>query len=290
LCCVDNRPCAALPENQGKETQVARDKISILVLFLSFTITAVAQNTKDGGAVAFDTVCAHTYKSGVGFGINETQYCVTDNGNITQFSENVIDEHIATTFPSEGYAICDFTDSVPVAYYDYATYDSGNWQPSTVLSSNANSIKLSRTTSNGIWQITQTITMVKANAKSAGAAKISMVFKNLTPLSRPVHFFRYVDIDADNDFSDDDFIGSYRQVSGQNANGFGLSLISNTVHLPLYGASVLNTGGFGPDPCDPAVSIVPSSVFHGDGSGMLWYKTVVPKGGSKTINMTYQAY
>src|SRR5262249_51385866 len=50
------------------------------------------------------TTCAATFTSGTGR--NTTKYCVTTNGNITQFSRGN-DEYIQVGDVSEGYGFCD---------------------------------------------------------------------------------------------------------------------------------------------------------------------------------------
>ena len=55
------------------------------------------------------TSCSWTFNSGVGH--NATQYCVTANGNITQFSRGGA-EYIAAGGYYEGYGICDTTAGV----------------------------------------------------------------------------------------------------------------------------------------------------------------------------------
>jgi len=81
-----------------------------------------------------------------------------------------------------------------VAYYDYATNDSANWGPTTLLSSTATSVKFVRTTSDGIWQLTQTITELPATAQSPASAKVTMALKNLTGVPRTAYLMRFADM------------------------------------------------------------------------------------------------
>jgi len=63
-------------------------------------------------------------------------------------------EHIAVGAAGEGYGVCDNTGAV--AYFDYADYgDSGNWGAPTLVSQTATSVKIARTTSDGVWTLTQ---------------------------------------------------------------------------------------------------------------------------------------
>src|SRR5215470_3330019 len=104
------------------------------------------------------TACAATFTSGSGH--NLTQYCVTVNGNITQFSRGG-DEYINVLVVTEGYGVCD--ENSGVRYNDFASVNSGNWG-GAAFSSTASKAISTRTSSDGIWTITNTITKVAANA------------------------------------------------------------------------------------------------------------------------------
>jgi hypothetical protein len=263
-------------------------KIVRVVVVVTLSSFLVAQAGNQGrAATAADTACVYTFSSGAG--LNATQFCVTANGNITQFSNPAGNDHIAGTWPSEGYAICDFTPATPLGYYDYATNESGNWLAPTLVSLTPTAVKLSRVTNDGIWQITQTITKVNATAMSPGSAKITMAVKNVSAVARTAYVLRFVDIDADNDYPDDDQLSSYRQYTGQDAFAYGLSLNSGTT-ATLVESLILNSNGVGPDPCNPGATYAGSAAFHGDGAGILWHLATFPKNGTKTFNMTYKAF
>jgi hypothetical protein len=90
---------------------------------------------------------------------------------------------VSTLDRSEGYAICDVSNSDPqgngrVAYSDFAaTGATANWNPPVVLSHNATSVKIARTTSDGIWTLTQTITQMAKTA--SGSKSVTMTYKGL---------------------------------------------------------------------------------------------------------------
>jgi hypothetical protein len=94
---------------QGKKeiTSMAR-KLLLFVVVLTLSSWVAAQEGNKSGAVKSavtpaDTTCAHTFHSGSNW--TETQYCVTANGNITQFSNPAGSDNIAGVWPSEGYGI-----------------------------------------------------------------------------------------------------------------------------------------------------------------------------------------
>src|SRR3954467_9758205 len=87
--------------------------------------------------------CSFTFTSGNKS--NFLKYCVTANGNVTLFETPLNHEHIAVGQDGEGYGICDVNSGI--AYFDYAEFgDSGNWNNPTVLSQDAKSVTIARTT------------------------------------------------------------------------------------------------------------------------------------------------
>jgi hypothetical protein len=104
-------------------------------------------------------------------------------------------EHIAFGDFSEGYGICDLNSGV--AYDDYAdSGDSGNWGAATVLGQTATSVKIARSTRDGIWTLTQTFTQMAGTS----SVKVGMVLKNNTGAERTALLMRFADVDADGVF------------------------------------------------------------------------------------------
>jgi hypothetical protein len=87
----------------------------------------------------------------------------------------------------EGYGICN--ESPAQNYTDYATGDTGNWNAGTVLSSNSSSVKIVRSTGDGNWTLTQTITKVPATS----SIKVVMALKNNQAVAKVVYLVRYAD-------------------------------------------------------------------------------------------------
>jgi len=232
-----------------------------------------------------DTACAATFASGKGH--NATQYCVTKNGNIAQFSRGD-QEFIQVGNIVEGYAMCDFTASPAVGYFDYASSDSGNLEPSTFSSKASNAIS-TRITRDGIWEITNTISKVAANAMSPGAAKVSMKIRNLTPVDRVVFVTRVADIDFAQggtlDFNNDFDFTANTAFGLEPVLASGLSLTNNT--FPVLPATYTLNTPVAPDPCNPGANRA-SQPFVGDGSIAATYELLVPKQGAKTIVLTYK--
>lgn len=256
----------------------------ILTAVLTVSSFALAQQDSRQGPQAATvspnatTTCAATFTSGTGH--NTTQYCVTKNGNITQFSRNG-DEYLQVGDVSEGYGICDGN----TRYFDYAFNDSGNLGPATFTSTATKAVSI-RTTSDGIWQITNTVTKVAANGSGPGSAKVSMKFTNLTNVERDLAVVRMADVDFlsgggpdvnnDFDFTPDTAFGL--------ASGFrsGLSVTNNTF---VEATAFTQNFSVGPDPCNLGAAPQP---FVGDGSIAMFYALRVRKGGAATVNLTYK--
>jgi hypothetical protein len=229
------------------------------------------------------TTCAYTFTSGAG--ATYTQYCVTVNGNIASFQNPSGVEDINVGQIGEGYGICDFTTNT--GYFDYAYTDSGNWLSPVLLSSTTAQVKIGRTTSDGIWQLTQTITKVAATTKTPGSATVTMALKNLTGISRTVYFLRFADVDANSSVSPNDFDYTFNVATGlQPGFSYGLMLSNNTF---TFGHEAFIQSTFnGPDPCNFSANLVNPGPFVGDGSFAQIYAIAVPKLATKTVTMTYK--
>jgi hypothetical protein len=221
--------------------------------------------------------CQSTFTSGSG----QTffQFCVTVNGNITELQSPAGYEHIREGLYQEGYAICDFgtTTGVETEYFDYADGgDSGNWQaPVTTQPGGVNTfpLKIVRTTSDGVYTLTQTFTRDTVEP----TVKIAMTLKNNTKAARDFALVRYADIDANNGINDytDWFDFSHDAAWGYN-NGFnlyGVMLFTVPTNLPHF-AFVQDTAA-GPDPCGPVNNLPAATPWSGDGSvGFEWNNTL----------------
>lgn len=153
----------------------------------SAAATSQLKTRSNATADATDT-CSYTFTSGSGF--SYLQFCVTVNGNITEFQSPVNVEQLSPggTPAYEGYGICDLTNA-NTAYWDYAgDGDSGNWNPPIKLSQNATSVKIERTTSDGAWTLTQIFTSIPGTNPYA---KITMELKNNSGEGKQVLLLRY---------------------------------------------------------------------------------------------------
>lgn len=260
----------------------------IVAMALALSASATPQSLRQRRVALVPTKdapanCSATFVSGNGD--NATQYCVTVNGNIIQFSRGG-DEYIQGAKPIEGYGICDVSPGT--AYFDYAFNNSGNWGPSTFSSTATRAIS-TRTSSDGIWEITNTITQVAASGSHPGAATVTMKIVNQTGILRTIVLIRAANVDfkrAGAIDTNNDFDHTADTVTGLEP-GFnsGLSLINNTFsdsNRP-FAQGIPD----GPNPCSPFSGFA-HQPFVGDGSLEQFTEFNVPKFSSKTITLTYQ--
>jgi hypothetical protein len=224
--------------------------------------------------------CAFNFSSGS----NNTflSYCVSANGNVFNLVTPVNQQQL---FGREGYGICDINSNTE--YFDYGlTGDTTNWQAATVLSHTATKVKIARTTSDGIWTLTQTI----AQIPSSSSVKVTMALKNNTGVSREVQLSRFADIDAgglthsvlDATINDAMIFNSVGR-----GNSFGLALQNVGTSPFTYLGFVQNTSA--PLlPCTPFTHQVIGPIVNTDGAGVMTYVITIPARATKTVNVGYK--
>jgi hypothetical protein len=238
------------------------------------------------GSLAATSTCSYNFTSGT----NNTflKYCVTVNGNIPQLMTPFNREHIAVGAAGEGYGVCDNTGAV--AYFDYADYgDSGNWGAPTLVSQTVTSVKIARTTGDGVWTLTQTITQVA----STQSVRVIMALKNNRAVPRSFFLMRFADVDVSGTASNN------LDATANSAFGWN-SAFSST---PDYGLMVQNVGNptglantipfvqkvaFPPNPCVPGAQLAAGPVTATDGSMLMYYEGTVPQKGTRTVTMNYK--
>jgi hypothetical protein len=232
------------------------------------------------------TTCSYTFTSLKTAANKFLQFCVTVNGNIVEFQSPAGVEHLRIGAYTEGYGICDGG----VGYFDYADFgDSGNWLSPGPATVTATSVKIPRTTSDGIWTLTQTIALNKAGA----SANVTMALKNNTAVGRTVTLIRFADVDAGGvvfnnlDGSDDSAWGYNR--TGGSTPPYGLLLQTNGPSPFLHEGWAINTPG-GPDPCNSGFDWA-GTLTNADGGIVLWqWLGNVPKNATKTVKLKYTAF
>jgi hypothetical protein len=267
--------------------------VLVTLALVACTLAAYSQQSKspqDQGLVPDTANCAFTFAEGA----NNTyfRFCVTTTGNIPEV-ETPQGHLQMSSDRHEGYGLCNETPVV--AYYDYGQYgDSGNWGAASVVSQTAKSVKIARTTSDGVWTLTQTFTLIP----SPPSVKVVMALKNNTTVPRVAYLLRHADIDADwnntgvdlNNLSattDSAFAWNASIPFGANS-GFGLAL--ENVGQPQFGylQGFARTTYQPPNPCNFAGDSSGTVLTNFDGSVALAYVDTIGAGKTKTATVIYR--
>lgn len=129
------------------------------------------------------TQCAYNFASGSQNAY--LNYCVTVNGNIPQIVTGFAGQSIGSD--GEGYGICN--ESPAQNYTDYGMSDTGNWNNATLVSRTNSSVKIARTTNDGNWTLTQTITKIP----NTSSITVVMALTNNQSADHVAYLVRYAD-------------------------------------------------------------------------------------------------
>jgi hypothetical protein len=239
------------------------------------------------------TTCSYDFSSGSGN--TYLSYCVTVNGNIleiqTPFGQNMLGAN------GEGYGICD-QNVGPTNYTDYGVSDTGNWGTATVLSHSLTSVKIARTTADGHWTLTQTITKVPATS----SIKVVMALKNNQGVSDVAYLVRFADAEPPVTPGNGDVwyggLNSALARTYQNDPNYGLQLSNVGVPQFSYWQGFAQSVNTGPNACAFAFNEGggqggTNSWFGGGNTGTpagsieVAYVGTVPAGLTKTVTLTY---
>ena len=265
---------------------------AIMFMTAALTIGAVAQDaamneapmSKDAALpTGFATnVCQSTYTSGIGS--SYMKFCVTANGNVAQFIS-------PQSFPqiyAEGYGVCDNTSS-PKPYYDHEYTESGNWfTPSIVQPNGSNTfpLKIVRSTSDGVWTLTQTF----SRNTTEQFVKVVMQVTNNSGASRIAFLERYADIDADGNrfanYSDSGYNSAwtYKDNYAGASPGHGVTLRALPSNFTTWANVIVPNGS------TACSSVIQSGPFFGDGAvHYMWLLGSIPAYTSKSVTVEYRA-
>ncbi|MBI3476731.1 MAG: hypothetical protein HY010_13445 [Acidobacteria bacterium] len=218
------------------------------------------------------------------------RYCVTDGGNILGIESP--QGHFMIPDDREGYGVCD--QSTGVAYFDYGSFGaSANWGPVSVVSHSAKVVKMARTTSDGIWTLTQTFTLVAGNSPMV---KDTMTLKNNTAAARGAFLLRYADTDIDSDTSNNldatiEAASAWNSVTTPNENATARGLMLQNVGVArVTHQSLAQNSPSGPDACHPFTNFPAGPLVQFDGSLALIYQAFVGGGAAATATVGYRAF
>jgi len=217
-------------------------------------------------------------------------FCVTENGNI----ENFIYPAGYSQIYTDGYGVCDFTGSSNVSYYDVGANDSGNWLSSIVTEpggANTFPLTIKRTTSDGIWTITQ----VFSRSTTDAYVKVLITLKNNSAVQRIAQMTRYVDIDADgvSYATSNYFDGSADSGWGYNSAGATYPNHGLTIHSShsIHNYFGYNTPWGNYDPCNFTSNSLTAPTYGDEAVMYTWAPNgdfTVGPGKSITVTLEYR--
>ena len=268
-------------------------KLTTCIALLACALPGQAQRAR-AAAPLVDSDCTFTFSSGTGNTF--LQFCVADTGNITNIETPEGHEQLVTGLGTDGYGICNVDDGV-ASYTDYGVvdHDSGNWNNPILLAQTAKSVKIARTTSDGIWTLTQTITQVPTTP----AIQVVMALKNNTAVPRQAFLVRWADINADNAFNDreNDFSATSNTAAGWNptipfANNFATALQLENIGNSQFGfvSGYARTTFHGPNPCNFAGDSSGTPIADTDGSIALAFVDMIGAKKTKTTTVIYKGF
>lgn len=239
LCSASFAQLPAFPKAQGQDNSERHAEFSQL----KQAALAKAGHGTDGSGT-----CPFPFTSGS----NQTflSYCVSGDGNVITLETPQGQPEISLD-QFEGYGICDITGNT--AYSDFgASALTPNWGSARVLSNKGTSVKIARTTSDGIWTLTQTFNQVSGNTPNV---KITMALKNNSNIGREAFLVRWADVDAgavEPNEADATFNTAFIYNSFLAGDGIPVGLVlQNQGNSPFaFGAVTYNTP-VPPDPCNP---------------------------------------
>jgi hypothetical protein len=259
-------------------------------------VNGTAKN--DAAVLPASTTCSYSFT--VPGNLNSyLSFCVTENGNIVSLQSPNGFDYIAQGTVGEGYGICDA--STNAAYYDWAYADSGNWGAPVLVSNTTSAVKIARTTTDGLWTLTQTI------AQQAGVqpyAKVTMAIKNNSTVEKTAYLTRYADVDpgaapnTDTVYTES-FDSTQYGVWGyaalnQPVGGVSVGLMLKEIGGPNpyvpYGFNglAMNTSA-APDPCNPVANYAGYQASV-DGSVAMVWTLIIPAKKSTTVSAKYEVF
>lgn len=228
------------------------------------------------------TNCTYNFSSGTGD--SYLSYCVTVNGNIPMIVMSA-DPNSQVGPDGEGYGVCN--ENPAQNYTDYGASDTGNWNPAILVSRTTTSVKIARTTSDGHWTLTQTITTVP----TPPSIKVVMALRNNQPAAHVAYLVRFVQDNGDflSATLNSAFAWHIPTGTGFPYGGIGFQL--QNVGNPSFGfwQAYIQTVPTGPNACAFAFNANPNSGCVSGSSMEIAYVGPVPAGRTKTVTLVYRS-
>lgn len=236
---------------------------------------------------AATTTCSYDFTTGNGN--TYLGYCVTVNGNIleiqTPFGQSMVGAN------GEGYGLCDVNiQPGGVEYVDYAVLDTGNWNNAILLSQSSSSVKIARTTADGNWTLTQTITKVPKTS----SITVVMALKNNQSVADVAYLLRFADA-APATTGADQWLGGLNSAlvrTLQNDPNYGLQLANVGVSPFSFRQGYAQKVSAGPNACAFAFNEGFQNSYQSDipsdASIEMVYVGNISAGQTKTVTLSYR--
>ena len=185
----------------------------------------------------------------------------------------------------EGYGICN--ESPAQNYTDYAVSSTGNWRPSVLLSRTSSAVEIARTTEDGNWTLTQTITET-----NYPAIIVAMALRNNQAVQKVAYLLRYAEPFPESFFEGADSAIGWNDDYNRNTNTPGLGLLLQNDGKPPFGfwQGYVQMVPGGPNACAFAYYAAINGSYQGSGSIELAYVASVLAGGTNTVTMSYRPF
>jgi hypothetical protein len=246
-----------------------------------------------------------SYKFTSGSGATYMNYCITVNGNFANLESPEGVEMLDQQHAWEGYGVCDLVTNV--GYWDYGYASSGNWKAPVKVTENATEVEIERSTSDGMYVLTQTISKVTGPSPQA---RIVMALKNTSGEEREAFLTRFAGFLPDKGASASNLKENY-DATLDSAWGYipdfatfstpsgPYGLMLNSVGEPAPASTFQFSLGFaynseyGPSPCVPTNqdtkgnNITPGLVINNLGAGAFTYALLLNKNETSTVTLRY---
>ena len=274
-----------------RRTQHLPVYLGLAVLLLAATLVAVnSAGSSAPGVVPQALGCAVTFTNP---GPPALTACVSGHGNVNSLSygpftgarDHILVDHRS---PSEGYCLRDLGTSA--TYYDLAVVEGGQddqlrprgWGPAT-QSSTATTTTVTRTTTDGIYTLTQNI-FFKYGSRMV---LIGNLLKNNDTVSHAVRFNRYADFNVGGSPTNDVFDTAGGSVFAQQTNGVALTSLGNPAFVQAFGAEDFGTyANTRPMRCSPTFTAPPTA--PGDYVAVMQHSTTIAPGATVNFRVGYR--
>jgi hypothetical protein len=250
---------------------------AVVVLAANFLLAGAAPGAPksgSGGVTPAAVGCAVTFTNP---GPPALTVCVSGHGNINDIVYRAFGspvDHVSL----EGYCLLNFDNST--AYYDAGDVEA-RWGVAT-LSSTATTVTIKRTTTDGVFTLTQNI-FFKYGSRMV---LVGNLVKNNDAAARFVFFNRSFDGDIEGTAGDDVYDTAGSSVYGRDFNALALTSLGTPTNVAGIGAEPRGSWVTSRTTCLPSFESVPTAA--GDHTGTIQHQASIPAGATVNFRVGYR--